>query len=146
MKKLFNFAHLSLVVSLAVSFGTEGARAQSGVRPNHDGGDASAKGSTPSTPDGAADASKADASARTLYDEASTYAQHRFDEFRKSNTPFDRTLEQKTLEEQKELALRNVTRLVARGPLHGTDLYYAGLLYSLAGKGEGALDSMRHFL
>ena len=24
-------------------------------------------------------------------------------------------------------------------PLRGTDLYYSGLLYSLAGKGEGAL-------
>lgn len=84
--------------------------------------------------------------ARTLYDEAAQYAQTKFDEFRKNNIPYDPTLEQKILQEQRDLALRNAGKLTAREPLRGADLYYAGLLYSLAGKGEGALDSMRRFL
>src|SRR2546423_1597277 len=132
MKKVFNQAALALLLALSPA----PARAQSGVKPSADGAGKSA----PS----ASDAASADA-AQALYDEAAVYAQRKFDEFRKGNIPYDKALEQKTLQEQKELALHNVTKLVARGPLHGTDLYYAGLLYALAGKGEGALDSLRHF-
>jgi thiol-disulfide isomerase/thioredoxin len=84
--------------------------------------------------------------AQALYEEAAQYAQKKFDEFRKKQVPYDPALEQKTLQEQRDLALRHAGRLAAREPLRGTDLYYAGLLYSLAGKGEGALDSLRRFL
>jgi thiol-disulfide isomerase/thioredoxin len=114
------------------------AYAQSGVRPKGDDKDARANGS-------AADEAKKSA-ALVLYEDAALYVQRKFDEFRKNDTPYDKQLEQKTFQEQKDLALRNVTQLVAQGPLRGTDLYYAGLLYALAGKGEGALDSMRRFL
>ena len=112
------------------------ARAQSGVQPRASVGDGKAA---------AADGAKAD-EARALYEEASGYVERKFEEFRKAQLPYDRALEQKTIQEQKDLALQNAARLAARGPLRGTDIYYAGLLYSLAGKGEGALDSMRRFL
>src|SRR2546423_3106690 len=134
MKKIFNPAALALLLALSPAT----TRAQSGVkvRPSAD----VAGKVSPS-----ADAASAD-DAQALYDEAAVYTQRKFDEFRKGNVPYDKALEQKTLQEQKELALHNVTKLASRGPLHGTDLYYAGLLYALAGKGEGALDSLRHFL
>jgi thiol-disulfide isomerase/thioredoxin len=134
MKKIFNPAALALLLALSPAT----ARAQSGVKvkPSADG---AGKGAP------SADAASAD-EAQALYDEAAVYTQRKFDEFRKGNVPYDKALEQKTLQEQKELALHNVTKLASRGPLHGTDLYYAGLLYALAGKGEGALDSLRHFL
>ncbi|HYH87116.1 MAG TPA: redoxin domain-containing protein [Pyrinomonadaceae bacterium] len=133
MKRFFPFAAFVVLLVLCVS-----AQAQSGVKPKGDGNDARANGSS-------ADEAKKSA-ALALYEEAALYTQRRFDEFRKNDTPYDKQLEQKTFQEQKDLALRNVTQLVAQGPLHGTDLYYAGLLYALAGKGEGALDSMRRFL
>ena len=132
MKRVSTFA-LLLALPLALCAGV--ARGQAGVRPR------TAEGAEK---DGT-DAAKA-SEARTLYEEASQYAQRKFDEFRQKQVPYDPLLEQKTLQEQKDLALQHAARLAARAPLRGTDLYYSGLLYSLAGKGEGALDSMRKFL
>ncbi|HEV2704839.1 MAG TPA: TlpA disulfide reductase family protein [Pyrinomonadaceae bacterium] len=85
-------------------------------------------------------------SAVALYEEASQYARKKFEEFERGNVPFSETLKQKTLQEQRELALRNAAQLAAHGPLRGTDLYYLGLLYVLAERREGALDTMRRFL
>lgn len=131
MKRVFT---ASLLLAL-VSVSAVGAHAQAGIRPR------------------AAQASEEDekeafktSEAQALYEEASQFAQRKFDEFRQKNLPYDPLLEQKTLQEQKDLALQHAARLAARAPLRGTDLYYAGLLYSLAGKTEGALDSMRRFL
>src|SRR5687767_6842686 len=84
--------------------------------------------------------------AQTLYEEAEGYARLKFDEFRKNAVPYNKQLEQKTFQEQKDLALRHATRLAGRGPLGGLDLYYAGMLYVLAGKSEPALDSLRRFV
>ena len=126
---------LALLLALCGA-AASGARAQSGVQPR------AAQGTAGGA---AADGAKAD-EARALYEDAAGYAQRRFDEFRRREVPYDRALEQKTLQEQKDLALQNAAKLAARGPLRGTDLYYAGLLYQLAGNGEGALDSMRRFL
>ena len=47
--------------------------------------------------------------------------------FQKSQLPYDKQLEQKTLQEQRDLALRHAQRLAARGPLRGLDLYYTGI-------------------
>jgi len=127
---------LLLAVCAAAAAPTE-ACAQSGVQPR-----AAQTASGAAAAPGDAKASEALA----LYEEAAGYVQRKYEEFRKAKLPFDRTLEQKTLQEQKDLALQNAARLAARGPLRGADIYYAGLLYSLAGKGEGALDSMRKFL
>lgn len=137
MKRVLTFAPL-LVFTLAACAGV--ARGQEGVRPR------TAQG-TEKEPNGN---SAKTSEAQTLYEEASQYAQRKFDEFRQKQLPYDPLLEQRTLQEQKDLALQYAARLTsrpaARAPLRGTDLYYAGLLYSLAGKSEGALDSMRKFL
>ncbi|HEX8852763.1 MAG TPA: TlpA disulfide reductase family protein [Pyrinomonadaceae bacterium] len=85
-------------------------------------------------------------SAVGLYEEASQYARKKFEEFERASVPFSEPLKQKTLQEQRELALRNAAQLAAHGPLRGTDLYYLGLLYVLAERHEGALDTMRRFL
>src|SRR4051794_35111366 len=136
MKSFLTFA---LLLPLALCAAAT-ARGQAGARPRP------AQG-TEKEPSGNDPASVAKASeAQTLYEEASQYAQRKFDEFRQKQVPYDPLLEQKTLQEQKDLALQNAARLAARAPLHGTDIYYSGLLYSLAGKSEGALDSMRRFL
>ncbi len=133
MKRVSTYAPL-LALSLVVCAGV--ARGQAGVRPR----------TTQETEKGPnANASKV-SEAQTLYEDASQYAQRKFDEFRQKQLPYDPLLEQKTLQEQKDLALQHAARLAALAPLRGTDLYYSGLLYSLAGKGEGALDSMRKFL
>jgi thiol-disulfide isomerase/thioredoxin len=136
MKRVSTFA-LALTFSFTLCVGASG---QAGVRPRT--AQESEKG-----PNGKPEADAAKASeAQTLYEEAAQYAQRKFDEFRQQQVPYDPLLEQKTLQEQKDLALEHAARLAVRAPLRGTDLYYSGLLYSLAGKGEGALDSMRRFL
>ncbi|HVF57531.1 MAG TPA: TlpA disulfide reductase family protein [Pyrinomonadaceae bacterium] len=101
---------------------------------------------TPTDENAGASASPGEASAQTLYEEANGYARRKFDEFAKNNVPYNEQLKAKTLQEQRDLALRNVAQLAARGPLEGSDLYYLGLLYSLADKSEGALDAMGRFL
>jgi thiol-disulfide isomerase/thioredoxin len=133
MKRVSTFVML-LAFTLAVCAGI--ARGQAGVRPR------AAQGAEKGPDGNGAGASEA----QTLYEDASQYAQRKFEEFRQKQMPYDPLLEQKTLQEQRDLALQHAARLAARGPLRGTDLYYSGLLYSLAGKGEGALDSMRKFL
>jgi thiol-disulfide isomerase/thioredoxin len=135
MKRVLRHA-LAAALAVSACASHSAARAQSGARPT-------------ATTDGAgasASAESKNGDAQALYEEAAGYAQRRFKEFEQGGVPFDKSLEQKTLQEQKDLALRNVTRLVSRGPLRGTDLYYAGLLYALASKPEGALDSARRFI
>ena len=140
MKRVLTSA---LVLTLSLAAAPSGARGQAGVRPRA--AEGPEKGQN-GKGDAAASADARANEARALYEEAAQYAQRKFDEFQKQKLPYDRLLEQKTLQEQKDLALQNAARLAARAPLRGTDIYYSGLLYSLAGKGEGALDSMRHFL
>ncbi|HEX8337766.1 MAG TPA: hypothetical protein VF621_13610, partial [Pyrinomonadaceae bacterium] len=140
MKRVPNLA-LTLALSLALCSAAAPARGQAGARPRTAQGPEKAQGGDAA----AADSAKAN-EARALYEEAAQYAQRKFDEFEQKRMPYDPLLQQKTLQEQKDIALQHAARLAARAPLRGTDIYYSGLLYSLAGKGEGALDSMRSFL
>jgi thiol-disulfide isomerase/thioredoxin len=160
MKKALTFA-LPLFI-IALLFASPRARAQSSAGSNGGAKNGDAKsvdakevksGGTNGThagetaPGGASSMGGAKAaSAQALYEEAARYVRVKFEEFRKNEVPYDQGLEQKTYQEQRELALRNANQLAARAPLGGTDLYYAGLLYSLAVKPEAALDSMRRFL
>ncbi len=86
-----------------------------------------------------------ESSASVLYKEAADYVRKKFDEFKRDNVPYDQKLADKTVQEQRELAVRNAAQLAAHGPLSGTNLYYLGLLYHLADKHEGALDALRRF-
>ena len=142
MKRVLSFA-LALAPALALcAAAAEVAHAQAGVRPR---AVQSAEKETDGKGGSASEGAKA-SEAQALYEDASKYVERKFEEFRQKQVPYDRALEQKTYQEQKDLALQNAARLAARGPLRGTDIYYAGLLYSLAGNGEGALDSLRRFL
>ncbi|MFN2415822.1 MAG: hypothetical protein ABR603_11810, partial [Pyrinomonadaceae bacterium] len=134
MKRVSNYALALALAACATLSGV--ARGQAGVRPRTaQGPDAQGAGKDAA---GVAAAAAKPSEAQALYDEAAAYAQRKFDEFREKQMPYDRALEQKTLQEQKDLALQNAARIAVRGPLSGTDLYYSGLLYALAGRGDGA--------
>ncbi|MFN2576690.1 MAG: redoxin domain-containing protein [Pyrinomonadaceae bacterium] len=83
--------------------------------------------------------------AAALFAEADNYAREKFEAFKKLKMPFDDQLKQKIEREQRELAARYATALAAR-KLNGSDIYYLGLLYNLAGQFDGAYDAMKRFL
>jgi thiol-disulfide isomerase/thioredoxin len=128
--------HTLAALAVCACAAVQAARAQTDLKPKPDGDGAGATATT------AAKSNDAEA----LYEEAAGYARRRFDEFAKSGMPYDKTLEAKTLQEQKDLALRNASALAKREPLRGNELYYEGLLYALASKGESALNSLGRFL
>src|SRR3954471_7655453 len=123
MWRVLKHALASLAVCACAVGQTTRAQSEVKSQPNGDGATATAKS----------------IDSKALYEDASTYAQRHFEEFEKKGVPFDKSLEAKTLQEQKDLALRPATQLAAREPLRGSDLYYAGLLYALASKGERSL-------
>ena len=83
--------------------------------------------------------------AAQLYEDANTYVQKKFAEFEKRSMPYDQRVEEKTKQEQRELAARYATTVTARKP-EGKDVYYLGVLHNLAGNYDGALEAMRRFL
>lgn len=133
MKRFLTHALAALAVCACAA--VYAARAQTDLKPKPDGDGAGATATTTKSND-----------AEALYEEAAGYARRRFDEFAKSGMPYDKGLEAKTLQEQKDLALRNASALAKREPLRGNELYYEGLLYALASKGENALNFLGRFL
>jgi thiol-disulfide isomerase/thioredoxin len=92
-------------------------------------------------------ASKSDErSARDLYEEANGYLGRKYAEFNKQKLGYDAKLETRTKQEQKELAVANVTTLSRRKDLSGSDLYYLGMLQHLTGDSNATLDVMRRYL
>ena len=86
------------------------------------------------------------ANAALLYEEAAKYAERKFDEYERNRVPFSRALATETFQQQSELAARHAAQLAARGNLSGTDNYYLGLLYELAGKNSEVIEPLRRFL
>ena len=84
--------------------------------------------------------------AKVLYEDAKTYLDRMYAEFNKQKLPFNQKLEAKTKQEQQDLAAEYAAVLQARKKLADADLYYLGMLYHLAGNGDGALESMRRYL
>lgn len=84
--------------------------------------------------------------AEALYEEARTYAVNKFNEFARTHVPYSQQLEQQVFSEQRDLASRNAQLLVARGNLKGDDLYFLGLLYSVANRDDETLDTFQRFL
>ena len=80
-----------------------------------------------------------------LYEEANNYARKKFEDFNRLHMPFDEQLANKIKQEQRDLAGRYATMLVAR-KVEGKDVYYLGLLYNLARNFDAALTAMRRFL
>ena len=83
--------------------------------------------------------------ATELFEDANSYARKKFEAFEKLKMPYDDQLKVKIEREQLELAGRYATTLAAR-KLSGQDVYYLGMLYNLAGKAEGAYETMQRFL
>lgn len=84
--------------------------------------------------------------ASVLYEEASSYAAKKFQDFQKRQVPFDPKLLEKTVQEQKELAARYAAELSARSELSTDDLYYTGLLYNLSANEERTVEVLKRFL
>ena len=84
--------------------------------------------------------------AGVLYEDAAGYANRKVEEFKRHQAPYTTQAEAQVLQQQRELAARHVAQLLARGHLQGTDNYYLGLLYLLAGRSEQALPLLRRFL
>jgi thiol-disulfide isomerase/thioredoxin len=84
--------------------------------------------------------------ANVLFAEVDTYVDKKFAQFNKEKTPYDAKLDTKTKQEQKDLALKYAAVLHARTSLSETDQFYLGMLYHLAGNGDGALEAMGHYL
>jgi thiol-disulfide isomerase/thioredoxin len=83
--------------------------------------------------------------AQQLYEDANSYAAHKFAEFEKRKMPYDSTLAEKIRKEQRDVAARYAAALAARKP-GGKDVYYLGMLYNLARNSEGASENMRRYL
>jgi thiol-disulfide isomerase/thioredoxin len=81
-----------------------------------------------------------------LYEEASTYAEKKFAEFNTKKLPFNPTLLERTLQEQRRLASLNATQLSMRPNLAGEDLYYLGMLYHLSENEERAIETLHRFI
>jgi thiol-disulfide isomerase/thioredoxin len=84
--------------------------------------------------------------AGVLYEDAAGYATRKAEEFKRNQVPFTTQTEAQVLQQQRELATQHVAQLLARGHLQGTDNYYLGLLYLLAGHSEQAMPLLRRFL
>lgn len=81
-----------------------------------------------------------------LFEDANGYLGRKYQEFNKQKLPYDPKLEERTKQEQHELAVRNAATLQSRKALEPVDRYYLGLLHHLAGNGDAALETMRQFL
>jgi thiol-disulfide isomerase/thioredoxin len=84
--------------------------------------------------------------ASQLYEEAKIYVEKKFEEFSKNNIPYSKKLEEQTYREQRELAVRNAEKLIARGKLKGDDLFYLGMLYRFADNEEKSFAALKSFL
>ena len=83
--------------------------------------------------------------AAQFFEEADNYARKKFTDFKERKMPFDKQLEEKIKQEQRDLAAQYAKTLAAR-KLSGMDVYYLGLLYNLARNFDSALETMRRFL
>ena len=118
-----------LVLSTLVTMGSASAQDHQGPPENK--GASSASDSRP---------------AKILFEEANSYVDQKFRDFNKRGLAYDRKLEAKTKQEQKDMAAKYAAALQARASLTNTDVYYLGMLDHLAGNGDAALETMRGFL
>jgi thiol-disulfide isomerase/thioredoxin len=81
-----------------------------------------------------------------LFAEADKYLEKKYADFNKQKLAYDSNLEAKTKQEQKDLAAKYAEVLHSRSSLSEMDQFYLGMLYHLAGNGDGALDAMGHYL
>jgi thiol-disulfide isomerase/thioredoxin len=83
--------------------------------------------------------------AGVLYDEANDYLRRKFVEFNDKKLPYDPKMEAQTRQEQKDLAMRHIATLKQRG-IAGGDLFFLGMLNSIAGNNEAMVENLHAFL
>ncbi len=81
-----------------------------------------------------------------MFDEANVYAKNKFAEFEKQRLPFNDSLFNRTVLEQRQLAAKYAAVVSTRSNLAGEDFYYLGMLNWLAENSENAADSFQQFL
>ncbi len=82
---------------------------------------------------------------RQLYEEAAGYKEKKFAEFERANLPYDAKLAERTEQEQSALAARSASALAATNP-QGRDLFYLGMLHSLARNADQTTATLTRFL
>lgn len=87
-----------------------------------------------------------DLSAEQMYTEASLYAMNKYAEYQQKKVPYNRVLHEKTQRDQKQLAVKYATVIALRKDLSADDVYYLGMLHSIAGNDENADETMRRYL
>jgi thiol-disulfide isomerase/thioredoxin len=107
---------------------------------------AQARRVTTPPPAAAAAPAKEERSGSALYNEASTYAARKFQEYAAKKMAFDPKLAEQALKEQKELAARYAEELNERANLSGEDLYYQGMLYHISANEERTIETFKRFL
>ena len=85
-------------------------------------------------------------SAQSLFEEANTYIDKKYEEFNEKKVAYDPKLVVAIQDQQRELAAKYATLLQSRPSLAADDSYYLGMLQHLSANGDGALASMRQFL
>jgi thiol-disulfide isomerase/thioredoxin len=98
------------------------------------------------SPPGAAVSETADLTAEQMYTEASLYARNKYAEYEQKKVPYNKTLHEKTLRDQKQLAAKYALLLADRENLSADDVYYLGMLHLTAGSAELAAETMRKYL
>ena len=93
-----------------------------------------------------ADVKPEDRTAQALFEDANGYLGRRYQEFNKQQLPYDPKLEEKTKQEQRDLAVKNANVLRARTSPASDDVYYLGMLYHLAADADAALSTMQRLL
>lgn len=103
---------------------------------------AAAVAQTPST-EGATQKTRTSAD---LFNEANTYLETKYAEFRAANRPYDQALADQTRVDQLALAKKNADIIKGWANPAGDDLFYLGMLYDLADEGDSAFDAFGRFL
>jgi len=86
------------------------------------------------------------ATAKELYEEASSYVRVKADEYAKKNVPFSADRLEILLSQQKALAAHNALRFAKINTPAKDDLYYLGMLHWLAQNFDGARGSLTSYL
>lgn len=84
-------------------------------------------------------------SSQVLFDEVYSYVEKKFEEFNKEKKAYDPSLESKTRQEQKDLAIKYAAVLKTRS-LEPPALYHLGMLHHIAGNADAALETMLRYL
>lgn len=129
----FRFLVIALLLATCQAVGVAQAPAQSNIAPVIP---------TVATADATATDNR---SSQILFEEVYSYLEKKFEEFNKQKKAYDPSLESKTRQEQKDLALKYVSVLKTRS-LEPTDLYHLGMLHHIAGSADAALETMLRYL